>query len=117
MGHANQASVRLHQPDRPQVGEMEGEAAPEQPQRAPLAFPGSAVNQAPVPGNGFLWSLLCLTRLRASLYTQVKFVGAHPAAAISEDGARSNRMSTSSRKEMSRNYLRSNLEATGALNR
>ncbi len=93
------------------AGEMEKEAAPEQQNRAPLAFSGHRVGQVAGDRNRFSWSFLSLTRRRLSLYTKRKFSRVL-AAHIAGEGFRSNRMSTVRRKE---HQQAERAPATGAL--
>jgi|SRR5579871_313392 len=93
------------------AGEMEKEAAPEQQNRAPLAFSGHRVGQVAGDRKRFSWSFLSLTRRRLSLYTKRKFSRVL-AAHIAGEGFRSNRMSTVRRKE---HQQAERAPATGAL--
>jgi GTP pyrophosphokinase len=114
MGHAQHVPAQVIG-ERRFLDEREDEAAPDQQKQAPSAFSGARTDHDARIGRRFLWSFFRLTRLRANFYTRLKSSTAHAAWPTAPEAARSNRMSTVSRKDIRSEQPAQQTPVSGAL--
>ncbi|HEX6777170.1 MAG TPA: bifunctional (p)ppGpp synthetase/guanosine-3',5'-bis(diphosphate) 3'-pyrophosphohydrolase [Ktedonobacterales bacterium] len=115
MGHAHHVPAQVIGEQLSFLEEREDETAPDQQKQAPSAFSGAQPVHEAREERWFLWSFFSLTRLRANFYTRLKSSTAHAALPTAPEAARSNRMSTVSRKDIRSEQSAQQTPVSGAL--